>query len=63
MAQAALDQAGGEAARIALRLTHSQRKAVLELAAERGVAYSQLVRELIDRELRLAGPAPPERGG
>ncbi len=54
-----LDPADGEAARIALRLTHAQRKAVLELAAKRGVGYSQLVRELIDRELRLAGPAPP----
>lgn len=59
-AKRTVDPTGAErGAPIAFRITAAQRAALLQLAEQRGVTFSDLLRELIERELttQLQGAA------
>jgi predicted DNA-binding protein len=51
MAQQPLDEAGGTAPRISVRLARPKHDRVVELAEATGGTVSALIRELVDREL------------
>jgi hypothetical protein len=62
MAQKPLDEAGGRAPRISVRVPRPQHDRVVELAGASGGTVSELIRELIDRELDRAEPEPLSSG-
>jgi hypothetical protein len=51
MAQRPLDPAGGSAPKICVRLPRPQHERVIELAGASGGTVSDLIRELVGREL------------
>lgn len=59
MAQQPLDEAGGSAPRISVRLARPQHDRVIELAEASGETVSGLIRDLIDRELERSEAEPP----
>jgi len=61
--QKPLDPAGGSAPRTCLRLPRPQHERVLELASTSGGTVSELIRELINRELVMAERGPPGEDG
>lgn len=60
---AALDPHGGIAPIIGARVMRDQATAFARLAAQRGMSVSQLIREIVARELELAERAPPDESG
>jgi len=62
MARAPLDIAEPVTRPIGARLVLSQAAALEALAAGRGLTVSELVREIVTRELESAGRAPPAAG-
>lgn len=63
MAQKPLDEAGGAAPKISFRLARPQHERVIKLVSESEQTVSELIRDLLDRELERAEPGPPTGGG
>ena len=62
MTQIPLDEAGGSAPRISVRLARPKHDRVIELVSASGGTVSDLVRDLIDRELERADTEPLNSG-